>query len=217
MAKKEVGVVGLGKFGFALAEKLADLGHRVVGVDRSEARVKNAQGVLDQVFQADATDATALKQLGFGDLSHVAVSIGQSMEASILITLNLKELGCEQVWVKAVSEQHQKVLDKLGADLVVFPERFVAQQLAHRLAVPGLTAYLPLESDVVLQEISVDKWAGKSLRDLDLRRKSGLQVVAVRRHGSGSLQFVPDADRPLEAGDTLVALGPPESLEEATP
>jgi len=156
----------------------------------------------------------ALKQLGFPDFSHVVVSIGHSMEASILITLNLKELGVRNVWVKAVSEDHAKVLYKIGADLVVIPEQYVALQLAHRLAVPGLLNYLSLGGGIVLQEMTVDKWSGQTLRELDLPRKHNIQIVAVKRPGEQEFCFVPGANTQLQRGDQLVVVGSEEQLGE---
>lgn len=214
MAKSEVGIIGLGKFGFCLAETLIELEQNVVGVDRSEVRVKNAQGVLSQVYHADATDSAALKQLGFHEFSFVVVSIGASMEASILITMNLKELGAEKVWVKAVSQEHEKILYRLGADLVVFPERYVAKQLAHRLAVPGMLNYLSLGEGVVLQELVVDAWGGKTLRQLDLPNKHKVQIVAVRRPGEREFSFVPQADTELHKGDVVVVVGSEDHLRD---
>ena len=214
LLKKEIGVIGLGKFGFCLAETLSQLGSRVIGVDMADARIKIAQEVLAQVYSADATDKAALKQLGFHDLPHVVVSIGDSMESSILITMNLKELGVPKVWVKALSLPHEKILYRLGADYVVFPERFVARQLAHKLAVPGLLNYLTLGDGIVLQEITVDKWAGKPLYELDLPNKHHIQVVAVKRSGEREFSFVPRADTVFEKGDLVVVIGDKEHMGE---
>ncbi|MDD4650214.1 MAG: NAD-binding protein, partial [Desulfoplanes sp.] len=110
----EIGIIGLGKFGFFLGSALINMGHRVVGVDSTQAKVQAAQETLTQVYQANATDSIALAQLGIADLSHVIVSVGQSMEASILIALHLKELKAAQIWVKAVSEDHEKILNRIG-------------------------------------------------------------------------------------------------------
>lgn len=217
MAKKlEIGVIGLGKFGFALAERLVELGHSVVGVDDEERSVHRAQTILAQVYQADARDKEALEQLGFQDLDHVMVSVGRSMEASILVAMNLQELKVPKVWVKAMSEEHQKVLDRLGVDLTVFPEQFVARQLAYRIAVPGLLDYLPVGEGVMVREITVDKWAGKSLRDLSLPTAHNIQVVAVKPVDSEEFSFVPRADRALLQGDVLVIIGKTEDVLEAS-
>lgn len=217
MAEKfDVGVIGLGKFGFTLAKELVELGHTVIGVDRSESMIRRAQDVLSQVYQSDAEDKKALQQLGFADLPHVIVSIGGSMEKSIMITLNLKELGAERVWVKAVGPDHEKVLKRVGADQVVFPERDSAIQLAHRLGIPGLVGYLPLGGGVVLQELVVDKWDGKTLREIDPTNQHGIQIVAVRRVGEKEFSFIPKAGDKLSKGDILLVIGGSDSLGEVT-
>ena len=217
MAKKlEVGIIGLGKFGFALAQRLVELGHSVVGVDGDERAIRRAQSILAQVYQADAEDKEALEQLGFKDLDHVIVSVGHSMEASILVAMNLQELKVPKVWVKAMSEEHQKVLDRLGVDMVVFPEQYVARQLAYRLAVPGLLDYLALGEGIMVREVKVDKWAGQTLRDLNLPSTHNIQVVAVKSSGAEEFSFVPRADVPLKEGDVLVLLGKSENVLEAT-
>ncbi len=217
MAKKlEIGVIGLGKFGLSLASAMAELGHDVVGVDRNESNVRRAQGLLTQVYQADATDEKALEQLGFKNLETVVVSTGSSMEASILVVLNLQSLGVKRIWAKAMSEEHERVLYKLGVPFVVFPEAFVAFQLAHRLAAPGLHDYLGLGKDVVTREILVDQWTGKTLRELNLTNTYSVQVIAYRHGGEPNFTFVPKADRPLEEGDVLVLLGNTSNVMKVT-
>ncbi|CCH48033.1 potassium channel family protein [Pseudodesulfovibrio piezophilus] len=205
--KMEIGVIGLGKFGFSLAEALANLGHDVVGVDLNDEHVRRAQDKLAQVFQADATDEKALEQIGFKDLEKVIVSTGSSMEASLLVVLNLQALGVKNIWVKAISEKHERVLYKLGVPYVVFPEAFVAFQLAHRLTTPGIHDYLGLGADVVTREILIDRWAGKTLRDLDLTNRYQVQVVAYRKNGEADFSFVPRADKRFEEGDVIVLIG----------
>ncbi len=208
MAKKmEVGIIGLGKFGFSLAAALTDLGHDVVGVDCNEENVRRAQDTLAQVYQADATDEKSLGQIGFKDLKKVIVSTGDSMEASILVVLNLQALGVEKIWVKAISEEHERVLYKIGVPFVVFPEAFVAFQLAHRLATPGIHEYFGLGKDVVTREVIVNQWVGKDLRELNLTNRYHVQVIAYRHSGEAEFSFVPQADRKLQEGDVLVLLG----------
>jgi trk system potassium uptake protein TrkA len=214
MVHKEFGVVGLGKFGLSLARSLMTHGQKVVGVDNDPDKVKTAAEVLTQAYQAEAVDKTALEQLGFGELQEVIVSTGHNMEASILITLFLKELGCKSVTVKAMSRDHEKVLIKVGANAVIFPERYAAEQLAAKLAVPGLIDYLPLGTNVILKELTVEKWAGKSLRDLDLTNSFGIQVVAVKGLEDKQFVFVPSADTPLQKGDILAVIGRGEKLLE---
>ncbi|QJB54886.1 TrkA family potassium uptake protein [Pseudodesulfovibrio sp. zrk46] len=210
--RKEVGVIGLGKFGYALAAALTDLGHDVVGVDRNPDNVRRAQGKLAQVYECDATDEKALGQVGFKDLEKVIVSTGSSMEASILVVLNLQTLGVRDIWVKAISEEHERVLYKLGVPYVVFPEAFVAFQLAHRLTMPGIHDYFGLGTDVVTREILVDKWAGKTLRDLDLTNKFHVQVIAYRKNGEAVFSFVPDANMEFTEGDVIVLIGKTDDM-----
>ena len=212
MARKEFGVVGLGKFGLSLAKSLMHHGQTVVGVDSDPEKVKVASEVLTQAYQAEAVDKVALKQLSLAELPSVIVSTGQSMEASILITLFLKELGCRSVTVKAMSRDHEKVLRKVGADEVIFPERYAAEQLAAKLAVPGLIDYLPLGTNVILKELTVDRWSGKTLRELNLTNSFGIQVVAVRGAEEQQFVFVPKADQPLQKGDVLAVIGRGENL-----
>ncbi|MFP4266232.1 MAG: potassium channel family protein [Desulfonatronovibrionaceae bacterium] len=212
MARKEIAIIGLGKFGFFLAQSLVDLGHTVLGIDRRKDNVRRAQDVLTHVYEADAADKTALSQLGVADLSEVIISVGQSMEASILIALHLKELGECRIMCKAISEDHEKVLRKIEVDEIVFPERYAAAQLARKLAIPGLIDYLPFGEDVILREIEVNKWEGKSLRQLDLTNEYNVQVVAIKRKGASRFSFVPQAKEELQKGDTLAVLGNEEDV-----
>jgi len=217
MARREIGIIGLGKFGFFLGKSLTDLGHTILGIDRKQDNIRRAQDVLSHVYEADATDKTALSQLGVADLDEVIISVGQSMEASILISLHLKELGECKLICKAISEDHEKVLRKIGVEEIIFPERFAAAQLARKLAIPGLIDYLPFGEDVVLRELEVNKWEGKSLRDLDLTNEYSIQVVAVKRKGAGQFSFVPRAKEKLEKGDILAVLGNEDDVDQLKP
>ena len=214
MKRKEFGIVGLGKFGLSLGQALRGHGQTVIGVDSDHEKVKEAAEILDQVYQADAMHKAALQQLGFGELPEVVVSTGHSMEASILIVMFLKELGCRRVTVKAISLDHEKVLKKVGADKIIFPERYAAEQLAARLAVPILANYLPLGRNVVLREFVVEKWEGQTLRNLNLTNVYGMQVVAMRSRDAKEFGFVPRADTVLQKGDVLAAIGRAENLEK---
>jgi trk system potassium uptake protein TrkA len=217
MKHLQVGVIGLGKFGFAFGKALTELGQEVLGLDRDTENVRRAQHVFTQVYQGDAMDKKVLSQLGFPELTHVLVSVGHSIEASTMISLYLKELGTANVWVKAVSADHVKLLWRIGVDDVVFPEEFAAIQLAHRLAVPGLISYLPFDQDVAIQELAVDKWQGQSLRALELPTRHQVQVIAVKKTAEPRYRFIPRADEPLGKGDLLVVIGHSEDLESLKP
>lgn len=217
MEKREFGIIGLGKFGMSLGQALRGHGQIVIGVDSDPDKVKAASEIMNQAYQAEAMDKIALQQLGFADFSEVIVSTGHSMEASILITLFLKELGCRRVTVKAISRDHEKVLRKVGADEVIFPEHYAAEQLGARLAVPGLLDFLPLGTNVLLQELTVHKWAGKSLMELNLTNTHGIQVVAIKHVDEEEFRFVPKATRPLIKGDMLAVIGQEDNLKEVEP
>lgn len=213
MAKKEqIGVIGLGKFGFYLGKSLIELGHEVLGLDGDDEKVRNAQDVLSQTFRLDATDKQALEQVNVGEMSHVVVSVGHSMEASILITLYLKELGVKNVAVKAVSDDHEKLLRKIGADTVFIPERYAARQLAHKLVKPGLIEFLPMDSEAAIQEVAVDAWSGKTLRELDLTNNFRVQVIARKGAQDDGYSYIPRADDPLRKGDKLILVGREDRL-----
>jgi len=203
-AKMQVGVIGLGTFGLVFAQRLMELGFKVLGLDKDHDRVQRARDELTQVYEGDAADASVVEQLGFHQLDHVIVSVGEAMEASILITLHLKELEAESVRVKAVSWDHEKILRKVGADDVFFPERYAASQMALSLSVPGLVDYLPVGGGIIVRQLEVDKWAGKTLRQLELPAQHDMLVVAIEEDGGKTVYF-PNADRPLKQGDKLIA------------
>jgi len=217
MAVMQIGIIGLGKFGYYLGKNLVDMGHQVLGLDADPEKVRNAQNVLTQVYQLEATDKKALEQIRIADMSHVVVSVGHSMEASILISLYLKELGVPKIWVKAVSTDHEKVLRRIGVDEVFIPERYAAKQLAHRLANPGLIEFLPMDQQAAIKELTVEAWAGKTLRQLALPGACGVQVIAYRLAGESTYSYIPRADDPLRRGDFLVVVGNEKNLAELKP
>ncbi len=214
--KLEVGVIGLGKFGLRFGATLTELGHKVVGLDTDVNRVRSAQELFSQVFEANATDKAALTQLRFQDLDIVAVSVGGSMEASILVTLNLQELGVKEIIVKAVSQAHAKVLERIGVKRIIQPEADVAVHTAYRLHNPGMLDLLPIGRGVLIQELTVDAWAGKTLVDLTLRT-GGILVAAVRAAGDPEYRFVPDPKKPFAKGDKLLVIGSQEVISTLEP
>jgi trk system potassium uptake protein TrkA len=208
MARKlMVGIIGLGKFGFRCGEILSQMGNEVLGVDSDPVKVERAQQVVTQTFEADATDRKVLEQLGFADMSHVVVSVGSSIEASVMISMYLKELGSAVVLVKAVSADHEKLLRKLGVDEVVLPEFYAARQLALRIAIPGFVDFLPFGEDMALREVRVDSWAGKSLRQIDMTNQYQVQVIAMKRAAGNRFQLIPGVDEPLQKNDVLAVMG----------
>ena len=215
--KLDVGVIGLGKFGLELALTLSELGHNVVGLDANEERVRMAQDDLATVYRGNATDITVLRQLRFEDLDPVIVSVGDSMEDSLLIVLALQELNVRNIHVKANSLEYQKILNRLGVNHVIMPQHEIAVQFAHRLGTPGMLDVLPLGEGVLVRELTVEAWDGKSLNDLSLPTKYRVIVLALRGKGAQHYHFVPAPDQPLSAGDRMVVLGQIEHVLKLAP
>jgi len=205
--KLQVGVIGLGKFGLRFAEHLMAFGHEVLGLDNNPTHIKQAQATLTQVFLADAREKEVLEQTGMGELEYVMVSVGDSISASAMISMFLKELKVGKVWVKARNLDHRKLLEKIGADRVVIPEDLAAKQLADRLTHPGFVDYLPFDQDLIIQELTIDRSAGHTLRQLDLTNRKRIQVIAIQPVGGGKPTFIPSPDKELIAGDILVVIG----------
>ncbi len=213
----EIGIIGLGKFGFQFGQTLVELGRKVIGIDSNPENIKKAQNIIPYVYMADATDKETLQQLGFGDLSHVLVSVGDSIAASSMISMYLKEIGIPQVWVKATNSDHQKLLLKIGVDEVFIPEHLAARQLANRIAMPGFISELPFAQDMSIKELVVNRWAGKTLRNIDLTNRFNVQVISIKKNGDRRYSFIPKADLVLEAGDTLMVIGYNVALSKLEP
>lgn len=215
--KLQIGIVGLGKFGLKFGQSLVALGHEVLGVESDPDKVKNAQHILTQVVQTDAMSREALEQLRIQDLEHVLVSVGDSIAASVMISMYLKELGVAKVWAKAINKNHEKLLYKIGVDEVVIPEYMAAKQIASRIAMPGFIEYLSFDKSMAVKELSVKRWAGQSLKELNLTNSFGIQVIAVRRKGERRYQYIPKADELFQEGDHVVAIGKISQLGKVAP
>jgi trk system potassium uptake protein TrkA len=215
--KLQIGIVGLGKFGLKFGQSLVALGHEVLGVENDPDKVKNAQHILTQVIQTDAMSREALEQIRIQDLEHVLVSVGDSIAASIMISMYLKELGVHKVWAKAINKDHEKLLYKIGVDEVVIPEYMAAKQIASRIAMPGFIEYLSFDKSMAVKELEVKRWAGKSLKELNLTNEFGIQVIAVRRQGENRYQYIPKADELFQEGDHVVAIGKISQLGKIVP
>ncbi len=215
--KLQIGIIGLGKFGLKFGQTLVTLGHEVLGVESDPDKVKNAQHVLTQVVQTDAMSREALEQIRIQDLEHVLVSVGDSIAASVMITMYLKELGVPKVWAKAINKDHEKLLYKIGADEVVIPEFMAAKQIASRIAMPGFIEYLSFDRSMAVKEFTVKRWAGKSLIELNLPNTFGIQIIAVRRNGSKRYEYIPKADELFQEGDNFVAIGKIAQMTKVVP
>lgn len=205
-------IIGLGRFGTAVAGKLQELGNEVMVIDESQARVQKMADTVTHAVVADARDEDVLRNLGVGSFDCAVVAIGGDLASSILITLNLKALGVPKVVCKAQDEQQKRALEKLGADRVLIPEREMGLKLAQNLTSSGILDYVELSSDSGMAELKTPKsWAGKSLMELDIRKKYGVTVAALRK-SDGDLTVFVDANYPLKATDELIVVGSNENL-----
>lgn len=184
--KLEIGIIGLGKFGLRMATTLVSLGHTVVGIDMSETRVQLAEETLNSVYRADATNISVLRSLHIQDLDWVVISVGQSVEQSLNVTLNVQELGGPKILVKASNEEHRKILQRLGVDRALVPETDAAVMAAHQLTYPGMLDLIPKYGGIAIQELRVDHWDGKTLVDLNLMQRFNVMVMGIRPVGEHS-------------------------------
>jgi len=209
---KQFLVLGLGRFGTSVARTLCELGHEVLAVDADEALVNDVAPYVTQALQLDATDETALSELDVRNFDAAIVSIGQNTRDSILICVLLKELGAPYVIAKANDDLHAKVLKKIGADRVVFPERDMGARLARSILTPNMLDLMNLSDDYQIAEIRLpDSWAGHSIIDVNVRRRYGLNILAI--HRNGRFLASPAPDLPFEAEDTLLVLGTKNDIE----
>ena len=209
--KKQYIVIGLGRFGRAIAETLCEAGEEVLGVDRRMDLVEDMKDHLTQAIQLDAMDREALEALGIPDFDVAFVTMGADIRASGTIVLQLKELGAKRVIAKAQDEFHGRMLEKLGADQVLVPERDMGRRVAHNLVSGDIIDGLRLSSEYSLAEIEPDDaWLDRTLADLSLRSKRGINVIAIKT--GDALNAMPRPDTVIKAGDRLLVVAETETL-----
>ena len=205
------GVIGLGRFGYHVARALAQGGAEVIACDVDEEKVREVSEYVSLAYVLDATDAKALKESGIANVDTAVVSIGENIEASILIVVQLKELGVKEVVAKAITPLHGKVLEKLGVDRVVYPEKEMAIRVAHSLLAGEFIEEIPIgEKHSIFELKAFDFMLGKTLRELDVRNRFGVSVLAIKR--GENLIVNPVGDEKILPGDILVVLGTTEQL-----
>lgn len=206
----EVIVIGLGRFGSALSSALVDMGHEVLGIDLSPERVAEHNGLLTQAAEADTTNMNALRQLGVAEATTVVVCIGADVEASVLTTAALADLEIPNIWAKAMTEPHGRILKRVGAHNVVYPEADMGKRVAH-LVTGGLLEYLALDEDFVLAEmVAPPMVVGVSLGESNLRRDHRVTIVC---HQPQSGRFThSDRDTVLGPNDLIVIAGRREDV-----
>ena len=206
-------VIGLGRFGGSVAKQLCKLGCEVLAMDTNPELVQHIAAEVTHAVVADAQDKEVLRALGAGNFDCGIVAIGDNLAASVLATMNMKELGVPHVVCKAHDETHRKVLEKLGADRVVIPEQENALRLAHSLSSPNVLDYIELSGEYSIIEVPAPAvWNGKTLKELNVRAKLGVNIIAIRRDGTFNVS--PGADFTFCGGDVIVVLGDSAGLKK---
>lgn len=210
--KRQFIVWGLGRFGSSIAETLTALGHEVLGIDNNEDVVENMADKLTHAVVCDVIDEKTVKSLGVRNFDVGIVAIG-TLEPSLLATMLLKEAGVKTIVAKASNSIHAKMLKKLGATQIISPERDMGRRVAHNLAYTNILDFVELSDNICLMEVKLKPdMYGKSLAEMDVRKKYNVNVVAVK-HKDGTSEMTLEPDRPLKDGDMLVVIGTRKSVE----
>ena len=199
-------VIGLGRFGTEMATRLYALGEEVLAIDLDESLVNKIADRVTRAVTADARDQDVLDKLGAEHFDRAVVAIGTDLAASALVTMNLKALKVPYVLCKAQNDMHREMLERLGADQVIIPEREMAHKLAMGLTSAGVMEYIELSKEYGIVELEApDSWQGQTIRQLELRSRFSANVLAMR--DGGELKIPPDIDKPITKGDNFVVLG----------
>lgn len=209
--KKSFAVIGLGRFGGSICRTLTDEGMEVLAIDKNEERVNEYAMIASHAVVGDTTDEAVLKSLGIRNFDHVIVAIGDDIQSSILTTLILKELGVGRITAKAQNDYHEKVLLKIGADSVVHPERDMGKRIANNMASSNVVDYLELSDEHSIVEIVANgKLSGHTIMDLDIRKKYGLNIVAIKR--GEEIIVSPQAKETIYVNDVLIVIGTDQDI-----
>lgn len=211
--RKDFVVFGLGKFGSSVAQTLTENGCDVLAIDRSEETIQDVSEFVTHAVQADVTDADALSALGIRNFDVAVVAISNDMQSSIMSTILAKEMGVDYVIAKAQNDIHKRVLEKVGADRVIFPEREIGVRIANNLTSDSFVDFIELSDDFSIVELEVkDQWRGKTLRELDMRNAFGINVIGMRQ--GETMTITPGPDKLLELGEILIVIGNNQNLKK---
>ncbi|HWP98679.1 MAG TPA: TrkA family potassium uptake protein [Syntrophomonadaceae bacterium] len=212
MKSKQFAVIGLGRFGCSLVNALSSMGHEVLAIDSSEDRVQEVADIATHAVEADSMDENILKALGIRNFDIVVVAIGENIQASILTTIILKELGVKKVVARAQTELHGKVLEKLGVDLVIYPERDMAIKLAQTLVSNNILELIALSPHYSLIELAAPvRFVGHTLEKIDLRKHFQVNILAIKR--KEDIIVAPGPGEMIASHDLLVMIGKTEDLK----
>lgn len=209
---KRFAVIGLGKFGFQIAKSLYEEGNEVVAIDNDKNQVDQIAPYCTEAILLDARDREKLAQLGLQHMDTVVISTGTSISTSILLSLHMRELGVRKVLVKALDDDHAKILKLVGATDTMNPEKDMAKKVARGLSTPNVLDFIPLEEDFSLVQITPPPgFIGHSLAELNLRANHNVFVIGIRR--PSGIELVPSADASIKADDVLLILGMTQDID----
>ena len=212
MVIRQYAVIGLGRFGTSIARRLTEAGQEVLGIDVSEERVEEAELFVTHGVIADATEEKALTSLGISNFDCVIIAIGDDLQSSVLTAMLLKDLGVKKIIAKALGKRHGKLLDKIGIDWIIYPERDMGERVANQLLSPNMMNYIELSKEYNIEEIMIPStMAEKTLRELDIRAKYNISAIALLRAG-GEIIVSPSPDEIIQKGDLLVMIGNRDDL-----
>ncbi len=210
---KTFAVIGMGKFGFSVAKKLFELGHEVLAIDLDQNRIQAVSEYVTHAVACDAKEESALRAVGIRNYDTVIVAIGEDVTDSVLITLLVKELGIKNVICKAMDRNHKKILMKIGADRVLIPEQEMGAKLALSLNSNNMMEVLELSDVYGVAEVDVPhKWIGRSIKDLNVRKRYDVNIIAVQPDGKDDIEVSPDPDYAFAEGDRAVLVGRNEDI-----
>jgi trk system potassium uptake protein TrkA len=211
---KQVVIIGLGNFGHFLARELFSKGYDVMAIDKNSARVQEIQDNVTQAIVADATDISTLQDIGVDRADLVVICIGTHLSESILTTLNVKDLGVKKVYAKAMTEAHGRILEKVGATEIFYPEKDLAIAVARKITDPNMIDYIPfIEGYTIVELAPPPAFIGSKLKDVNLINKYGVQVMAIKDVINDNLNIIPTGDYIIKDSDLLIMLGKKENIE----
>lgn len=214
--KKKFCVIGLGHFGFHVVGTLHDAGHEVIAIDADKNKVQAVKDICSYAILSDAANKDFLSSQGVAEMDAVIVSMGDRSHLATLVTLYLKELKVKRILVKALNADHGRILERVGATDVIFPEKEMAQRLAHNLTSPNILEFIPLAEDYSLSELEPPKhFIGKTLSQLDLRKKHRVTVIAIKDVLSDHFIPAPPPDYLIKNSDILILIGKPDDIDKS--
>ncbi|WP_235977389.1 potassium channel family protein [Sandaracinobacteroides hominis] len=204
-------VIGLGRFGSSVARSLQRMGHEVLGIDQDMENVQSLSEELTHVVQADASNPVALRKLGAGDMAHAVVGIGSDIEASVLTVVALLDAGCKDIWAKAVNANHGRILERVGANHIIYPEAEMGERVAH-MVTGKMIDFIEFDDGFAIVKTRTPRMlAGKTLAETDVRKTHGITIVGVKRPREPFIQALPETV--VYMSDILIVSGPTDAVE----